>query len=75
MRRIANERGVTPAQIATAWVLHAGATVAVVGYKSEAQVKDNTSAGSLELDEAEVKELDLVFQGTSSNEDRYGVNS
>jgi aryl-alcohol dehydrogenase-like predicted oxidoreductase len=54
-------------------VYHAGATVTVVGYKSEEQVRDNAVAGDLSLSEAEVAELTQAFAGASAGEDRYGV--
>ena len=75
MRRMAQAKGATLAQLASAWVFHAGATVTVVGYKSEAQVRDNAAAGDVTLSEAEVAELTQAFQGASASEDRYGVKA
>jgi aryl-alcohol dehydrogenase-like predicted oxidoreductase len=73
MRRMAEARGATLAQLASAWVFDAGATVTVVGFKSESQVRDNAAASDVSLSEAEVRELTEAFRGTSASEDRYGV--
>jgi aryl-alcohol dehydrogenase-like predicted oxidoreductase len=73
MRRMAETKGATLAQLASAWVFAAGATVTVVGFKSESQVRDNAAASDVTLSEAEVRELTQAFQGTSASEDRYGA--
>jgi aryl-alcohol dehydrogenase-like predicted oxidoreductase len=58
---IAEGRGVSPAQIALAWLLGRPAvTSLVVGGTSEAQFRDNVAAASLKLSDEERKRLDDV---------------
>lgn len=61
MRRIGNEKGASVASIALAWLLskpHVSAII--VGAKTEEQLRDNLKASDLELDAADLAELDAV---------------
>ncbi len=58
---IATTRGVTPAQVALAWLLRRPAVVSVViGARTEAQLVENLGAAELRLSEEEQARLDSV---------------
>ncbi|MGV8833216.1 MAG: aldo/keto reductase [Devosia sp.] len=60
---IADERGVSGAQVALAWTLgRPGVTSVVIGGRSEAQFKDNLAAADLKLSDDERARLDAVSQ-------------
>lgn len=61
LARLAAERGVTPAQIALAWVVRDGNTVAIPKAGSLEHVEDNAAALHLELTEEELAVLDDAF--------------
>ena len=61
MRPMADERGVSVAQIALAWLLHRKVVSSViVGAKRLDQLDDNIAATRIELSEAELDALDGV---------------
>lgn len=61
MRRIADARGVSVAQVALAWLLHQKAvTTVIVGAKRIEQLDDNIAATSLRLTGEELAALDKV---------------
>lgn len=67
MRRIADEHGATPAQIALAWVLHraraAGvAAVPIPGTKRAERLAENVAALRIDLDETELGDLDTLAE-------------
>jgi aryl-alcohol dehydrogenase-like predicted oxidoreductase len=58
---VAEARGVSAAQIALAWILsRPGVTSAIVGARTEEQLKDNLAAGDLKLSEEEISRLEKV---------------
>lgn len=58
---IAEERGVSAAQVALAWLIGRKAvTSVIIGGRTEAQFKDNLAAADLKLTEDERKRLDAV---------------
>jgi aryl-alcohol dehydrogenase-like predicted oxidoreductase len=58
---IADERGVSGAQIALAWLLERPAVVSlIIGGRTEAQIKDNLGAAALKLTREERARLDKV---------------
>ncbi|WP_069815401.1 aldo/keto reductase [Streptomyces sp. TP-A0874] len=58
LRRIAERRGATPAQVALAWVLSRGRhVVPVPGTKKERWVVENAGAAALRLDEQDLAEI------------------
>ncbi|UXN71568.1 aldo/keto reductase [Devosia neptuniae] len=58
---IAEERGVSGAQVALAWALgRPGVTSVIIGGRSEAQFKDNLAAADLKLSAEERQKLDAV---------------
>jgi diketogulonate reductase-like aldo/keto reductase len=61
LQTIAARRGVTPARIALAWLLRQPGVVVIPKASSEAHVRDNHAALSLELTAAELVQLDTAF--------------
>jgi aryl-alcohol dehydrogenase-like predicted oxidoreductase len=62
MRVVADRLGVTLAQVAIAWNLHQpGVTATLTGSRSPAHVRDNAAAGSLELTDDVLAELDALI--------------
>jgi pyridoxine 4-dehydrogenase len=59
--RIAAARGVTPMQVALAWLLHASpATLPIPGTSSLDHLEENVAAAALELSAVELAELDAL---------------
>lgn len=58
---IASERGVTPAQVALAWLLARDGTVAIPKAGSAAHVRENRAAADLDLSDADLARLDDIF--------------
>ncbi len=58
---LAKEAGLTPAQLALAWVLRQPNAVAISKTVHPARLKDNLSAANLVLDDALLKALDQIF--------------
>lgn len=58
---IASERGVSPAQVALAWLIdRKGVTSVIIGGRREEQFRDNLAAASLKLSDEERELLDAV---------------
>jgi aryl-alcohol dehydrogenase-like predicted oxidoreductase len=57
LRDIAATHGVTPAQVALAWLVHQPGVVAIPGASSVDQVERNAEAADLELSDGEVGDL------------------
>jgi aryl-alcohol dehydrogenase-like predicted oxidoreductase len=63
MRPLAEERGVSVAQIALAWLLSRPAvTTVIIGAKSMDQLRDNIAATRVQLSDGDLKKLDEVSQ-------------
>ncbi|WP_340113148.1 aldo/keto reductase [Maribellus mangrovi] len=61
MRKIANNKGVTVAQIALAWLLHQPAvSTVIIGANKPEQLADNLDSVNVEFEESELKKLDEV---------------
>jgi pyridoxine 4-dehydrogenase len=59
--RIATARGVTPMQVALAWLLHVSpATLPIPGTSSLEHLEENVAAAELELSAEELAELDAL---------------
>jgi aryl-alcohol dehydrogenase-like predicted oxidoreductase len=68
VRELAAAKGVTPAQLALAWLLHQGEDVVPIpGTKRRDRLEENLAAADIELTEAELAELKLPVAGA-----RYG---
>jgi diketogulonate reductase-like aldo/keto reductase len=61
LARVAAERGVSPAQVALAWAVRDGNTVAIPKASSPAHVRDNAAALDLVLTDQELAVLDEAF--------------
>ena len=62
---VAEERGVSPAQVALAWLLaRPGVTSVIIGARTEEQLADNLAAASLELTAEETARLEQVSRPT-----------
>lgn len=60
---VAAGRGVPPAQVALAWLLHKpGVTAPIVGATKASHVQDAIAAEQLELSEEEIKQLEEPYQ-------------
>ena len=65
LRPLAEDKGVTLAQLALAWVVHRrGVTAAIAGSRSAAHVRDNAGAGDVALTPADLDRIDAVLGGT-----------
>ena len=61
LRGIAQSRGVTPAQLALAWLLHQGQDVVPIpGTKRRARLEENAAAAEIALTEDELRRLDAA---------------
>lgn len=61
LRTIADRRGVTPIQVALAWLLHQPNVIAIPKASSVAHVRDNRAAADLALDDEDLAALDRIF--------------
>src|SRR5882757_1664341 len=59
--RIANRHGVTPVQVALAWVLRAENIIAIPRSGNPDHVRENRAALDIQLTSADIGELDLAF--------------
>jgi aryl-alcohol dehydrogenase-like predicted oxidoreductase len=58
VRELATERGITPGQLALAWVLHGGRhIVPIPGTKRVSYLEENLAAAEVQLSESEVQEI------------------
>jgi aryl-alcohol dehydrogenase-like predicted oxidoreductase len=61
LRPVATDLGVTPAQLALAWVLREpNVAAAIVGASRPEQVEENAGASGIELDESVIAAIDAV---------------
>jgi diketogulonate reductase-like aldo/keto reductase len=61
LRKIAEPKGATAAQVALAWLLRRPAVIAIPKASSIGHVRDNRAAADLHLDEADLTTLDHAF--------------
>ena len=62
LRPIADELGVTIAQLALAWILHEpNVASAIVGASRPEQLRDNAAASGVDLDDGTMRAIDAVF--------------
>ena len=72
LEEIAHEKGVTPAQLALAWVLHRGADVVPIpGTKKRRYLEENVAAAAIELSDAELARLDGALPPGATAGQRY----
>jgi aryl-alcohol dehydrogenase-like predicted oxidoreductase len=73
VREIAEERAVTPAQLALAWVLHQGDDIVPIpGTKRVAYLEENVAAGELVLTPDDLDRIDRAAPHGTAAGDRYG---
>jgi aryl-alcohol dehydrogenase-like predicted oxidoreductase len=59
VRKLASEKGATPAQIALAWLLHKGSDIVPIpGTKRRSYLEENAGAAGVRLSPAEMQSLD-----------------
>ncbi len=72
MKELAAKRGVTPAQLALAWVLAKGEDIVPIpGTKSPQRLEENAAAVNLVLPPDEVEELDEAVSPDTVRGTRY----
>lgn len=74
VREVADEKGVTVAQLAMAWVLSRGDDViALVGARTRAQLVDALPASGIVLDPEEIERLEMLVPAGAVAGDRYAA--
>lgn len=69
---IAAARGVTPSQLALAWVMSRGSdVVAIPGTKRRRYLEENAAAAEVELSDAELAEIEAVMPAGAASGQRY----
>jgi aryl-alcohol dehydrogenase-like predicted oxidoreductase len=72
IRELAKERGVTPAQLALAWVMARGSDfVPIPGTKRRKYLEENAGASSIKLTPSELAQIDHVAPKGVATGDRY----
>ncbi len=72
LKRVADAKGATPAQIAIAWVLAQGSDiVSVIGMSSRKRVPENLKAADIVLLEDDLSQLDALFRPGAIAGGRY----
>ena len=72
LEEIARDKGVTPAQLALAWVLHRGADVVPIpGTKKRRYLEENIAAAAIELSDEELVRLDQALPPGATAGERY----
>jgi aryl-alcohol dehydrogenase-like predicted oxidoreductase len=73
VRDLAARRGVTPGQIALAWLLHKGNDIVPIpGTKRRSYLEENVAAGAIELSANELQQLDDALAAERVSGPRYG---
>jgi aryl-alcohol dehydrogenase-like predicted oxidoreductase len=72
IEKIAKRKGVTPAQLAIAWLLHRGKDIVPIpGSRSIAHLEENAAAADIELTREELARIDEVAPKGAATGDRY----
>jgi aryl-alcohol dehydrogenase-like predicted oxidoreductase len=72
VREIASEKGVTPGQLALAWVLHRGEDIVPIpGTKRRSYLEENLAAAEIELSAEELARIDRAAPVGATAGDRY----
>lgn len=72
LRQIADDKGVTPAQLCTAWVLGKGRSIVpLIGSRSRAQLKDALGALEVHLSAEEIARLEAALPASVVAGSRY----
>jgi aryl-alcohol dehydrogenase-like predicted oxidoreductase len=72
LERIAGEKGVKPAQLALAWVLHQGQDIVPIpGTKRRSYLEENVAAAGIDLSEDDLRRIDEAAPRGATAGDRY----
>ena len=72
LRKMADNKGVTAAQLALAWVLHKGEDiVTLIGTTKRARLLENLKCESIQLSPQDLDFLDKTFHESAFAGDRY----
>ena len=72
LREIADEKGVTPAQLALAWLLHQGRDIVPIpGTRRRTRLEENCAAADIALSERDLARIDAVAPAGAFSGDRY----
>jgi aryl-alcohol dehydrogenase-like predicted oxidoreductase len=72
VNELAAEKGVTPAQLALAWVLHRGNDIVPIpGTKRVRYLEENVAAGSVRLTQGEIESIEAAFPKGATVGERY----
>ncbi len=66
---VAERKGVTPGQLALAWVISHAQTCAIAGARNADQVAENALAGSISLSDDELSEINEIGRGVTDHLD------
>lgn len=76
VRRLADEFGATPGQLALAWLLSRGDdVVAIPGTTRPERLEENVGAAGLDLEPAELERVGAVFAAAAIQGDRYSADN
>jgi aryl-alcohol dehydrogenase-like predicted oxidoreductase len=69
---IAEEKGVSPGQLALAWVLHRGEDIVPIpGTKRRPYLEENMAASEIELTAEDLERIDAAAPAGAASGDRY----
>jgi aryl-alcohol dehydrogenase-like predicted oxidoreductase len=72
VREIAEEKGVTPAQLALAWVLRQGDDIVPIpGTKRARYLEENAKAAEVELSDEDLARIEDAFPKGATSGERY----
>jgi aryl-alcohol dehydrogenase-like predicted oxidoreductase len=72
VKDLAEKRGITPAQLALAWVMAQGDDIVPIpGTKSPQRLAENATAADLKLSRSDIEELDRAISREPVHGDRY----
>jgi aryl-alcohol dehydrogenase (NADP+) len=60
--RVAKEKGLTPAQISLAWLLHKGVVAPIVGATQVQHIEENVQAVNVQLSPDDVRRLEAPYK-------------
>jgi aryl-alcohol dehydrogenase-like predicted oxidoreductase len=62
VQAVANEKGVTPAQVAIAWLLHKGVTAPIVGPTKVEHVEEAVGAVDVKMNASDMERLEVMYK-------------
>ncbi len=73
LRPIAKSKGITPGQLALAWVISRPGTCAIAGARNSEQAVQNAGAGDIVLTESELSEMESISRSVTDSLDEDPV--